>query len=390
MKIEKTDKALEQVWRLWKDCFQDTDEYMDFYFQWKMKDNVILGSYDEEKLVSMVQLNPYELSVQGEKTSSYYIVGVATDAQYRKRGLMRQLLTEAMNRMYEEEVPFTYLMPAKEAIYLPFDFRIVTTQKRYNIQISSIVERKKEERLVAASIAKDTAIRYQEFDVKDEELLQQLANFANERLSQTEDVFTTRNSFYYQRMMAELSVLEGGIIIAKQSERIKGYLAYDVEMGRIEVLESICEPEYESGLIEELEQRIYHAYSNEEQEATEPTIAPPMMTRIIHLPRFLEFIRATKEVELILHAKDEFILENQGYYQMKCNPDGCSVTKLDGMEYDKRKTDITGDIASLTRLFFGRLSIEDAKSMFEEMSERFENSFEQLVFLENTYLNEIV
>ena len=54
-----------------------------------------------------------------------YLVAVATKVTFRHRGLMRALLTKALRDMEEQERPFTFLMPADEAIYTPFDFRLM-------------------------------------------------------------------------------------------------------------------------------------------------------------------------------------------------------------------------------------------------------------------------
>lgn len=41
---------------------------------------------------------------------------------------MRALLNTVLERMHSEKVPFTFLMPAAEAIYRPYDFRYIYDQ----------------------------------------------------------------------------------------------------------------------------------------------------------------------------------------------------------------------------------------------------------------------
>ena len=76
----------------------------------------------------MLHLNPYELMVNGSKKDVDYIVAVATREPYRKRGYMGKLLRKALRDMYVSGRSFTFLMPASEAIYTPFDFRTVDEQ----------------------------------------------------------------------------------------------------------------------------------------------------------------------------------------------------------------------------------------------------------------------
>lgn len=67
---------------------------------------------------------------------------------------MRALLNTVLERMHSEKVPFTFLMPAAEAIYRPYDFRYIYDQcmqevKKMRQQMLEIVKvsRRKKERL---------------------------------------------------------------------------------------------------------------------------------------------------------------------------------------------------------------------------------------------------
>lgn len=101
---------------------EDSKCFVDFYYEYKSRDNEILGLWEDEKLVSMLHLNPYTMIVNGYEVKSYYIVAVATHKDYRHRGYMRTLLEKALKDMAEKKMPFTFLMPASESIYAPFDF----------------------------------------------------------------------------------------------------------------------------------------------------------------------------------------------------------------------------------------------------------------------------
>ena len=76
----------------------------------------------------MLQLNPYRLKVEESEFLSAYIIAVATKEVYRGRGFMGALLRRALNDMYTAKIPFTFLMPAAEAIYTPYDFRFIYSQ----------------------------------------------------------------------------------------------------------------------------------------------------------------------------------------------------------------------------------------------------------------------
>lgn len=119
---------------------EDADAFSELYYQIKAQDNQILVAEDNGAIVSMLHRNPYTFRFRGTSIPAEYIVAVATKVTYRHQGLMRELLTKALRDMYADDRPFTFLMPADEAIYTPFDFRLMG-----NDDEESLVTRKPEE-----------------------------------------------------------------------------------------------------------------------------------------------------------------------------------------------------------------------------------------------------
>ena len=101
---------------------EDSRRFVDFYYTCKTRDNRILVLEQGGEIVSMLHRNPYRMIVNGYETPADYIVAVATKEEYRNRGYMRLLLEHALRDMASEGMPFTFLMPASERIYAPFDF----------------------------------------------------------------------------------------------------------------------------------------------------------------------------------------------------------------------------------------------------------------------------
>lgn len=104
----------EQVKVLWKQCFHDSDEFIDFYFQRRYTDG--LNSYAEAdgRVIAALQRIPYSLTYEGMEIPVAYISGACTDPAYRNKGVMRQLLAKAHRRMFREGVMFSTLIPAEE------------------------------------------------------------------------------------------------------------------------------------------------------------------------------------------------------------------------------------------------------------------------------------
>lgn len=101
---------------------EDTKQFVDYYYQYKTRDNEILALEEDGRIVSMLHLNPYTMIVNGYEARSSYIVAVATHRDYRHRGYMRLLLERALRDTAARRMPFVFLMPASESIYAPFDF----------------------------------------------------------------------------------------------------------------------------------------------------------------------------------------------------------------------------------------------------------------------------
>ncbi len=114
---------------------EDTPRFVDYYYQYKTRDNEILAIREEGQIVSMLHLNPYVMIVNGYEIRSNYIVAVATHEEYRHRGYMRMLLERALRDQAQKKIPFTFLMPASESIYAPFDFVRICPYTRLPVRI---------------------------------------------------------------------------------------------------------------------------------------------------------------------------------------------------------------------------------------------------------------
>ncbi len=194
--------------RLWEEIFaEDTPEFLDYYYSVKTSDNEIYVMEDGGEIVSMLHLNPYQMRVRDKIFKTHYIVAVATDERYRHQGLMRQLLNHVMQLMADRGEPFTFLMPAHEAIYKPFGFEFIYEQKREKV----IGKQSNDDSLKITQACKDDC--------------QAIADFANEILCEY-DVVTWRDATYYQTLLSEVSSEDGGILIAEKDSRIVGVFPY--------------------------------------------------------------------------------------------------------------------------------------------------------------------
>lgn len=224
--------------RLWEEIFtKDTPEFLDYYYSVKVNDNQIYVFEYNGEIVSMIHLNPYQMRVEDKVFQTHYIVAVATDERYRHQGLMRKLLNHVMQVMTDRGEPFTFLMPAKEAIYKPFGFEFVYKQKREKV----VGKRCNDETLVLEKAKAEDC--------------QAIADFANELLKEY-DVVTWRDADYYKMILAEQVSENGGILVAKRDGKIEGVFCYAKETDF-----EIREPLFFDKPV--LQHAIYHLTGNE-------------------------------------------------------------------------------------------------------------------------------
>lgn len=224
--------------RLWEKIFtEDTQEFLDYYYSVKTNNNEIYVIEDNGAIVSMLHLNPYQIRVEDKLYHTHYIVAVATDERYRHQGFMRQLLNHTMQEMADRGEPFTFLMPANEAIYKPFGFQFIYEQKREK---------------VIGKQSHDNALKITQACNDD---CQAIADFANEMLNEY-DVVTWRDADYYKMILEEQVSENGGILVVKREGEIEGVLCYAKET-EFEIREPLCLNKTV------LQHAIYHLTGNE-------------------------------------------------------------------------------------------------------------------------------
>jgi len=105
---------------MWKLCFGDSDEFVQFYFdKVYQNNNTLVLLLDNSIPVASMQILPYQIKI-GEKThNAGYISGAMTHPEHRKKGYMAQLLKAAAEQMKKQGFTFSFLIPQEEWL---FDF----------------------------------------------------------------------------------------------------------------------------------------------------------------------------------------------------------------------------------------------------------------------------
>lgn len=418
MKVRKLDVAEHgRTRKLWEDVFsEDSKAFLDYYYFLKARDNEIYV-LEEEEIRSMLHLNPYPVAVCGETFLSHYIVGVATEVACRGRGYMRTLLVRALEEMYGRKEWFTFLMPAAEGIYTPYDFRFVYAQEQETLPVAEAGHLLMEARedaaeagnvLEAGMFGAVSNMGTTRFDtgaaISDRAVLSdvdatlsdaaEMAEFFTKYFAGRWQVYAVRDESYYQRQIFEQQSEGGGIRLMREQGRLVGMFFYSRE-GELEVLEPLYLPEYEKefqAAVRKLvceNQNMIRIYASEMLDEKGAERTPTIMARILHPESVLAAMHVKDgcEMDCSFAVLDSLLVQNSRIWRI-CSKEG-DAGRIRVRETEDSQGVLT--IAALTSFLFGVKSIEEIE--MEEgvfLSPYLRGELQKLEPLNRVYLNELV
>lgn len=89
-------------------------------------------AFDDGKAVSTLGIMPLTVYLNGRPVSMGGVTGVGTLPGYRRQGLLRATMSEALGRMHNEGTAFALLWASMGAIYQRFGYGIATPLLRYS------------------------------------------------------------------------------------------------------------------------------------------------------------------------------------------------------------------------------------------------------------------
>ncbi len=108
----------QEVMDLWRLCFEDTEEFIRFYFSKKYKEENTLVYRDKQgDVIAALQMPLYPITFAGTLVQAGYISGACTHPLARAQGIMTKLLQEAFGVMRKRGIPLSTLIPANDWLY---------------------------------------------------------------------------------------------------------------------------------------------------------------------------------------------------------------------------------------------------------------------------------
>ncbi len=267
LELEEKQKVLP----LYQKCFDDTEEYCNYYFEKRLPQNEV--AVEEDK--GMIHLIPKKINQQ---ETCHYLYAVATSPDFRKQGVMGRILKKVLQDLYKKGESFTYLIPSSEEnaqIYRKYGFSRVMDKKVLKPEES----RKKD----LAQVTMRSAVK------RDIEVL---VPFAQSTMERKYTIYISKDRKYFEDIF-ELMEIEGGdITIYEKDGDILGY--------RIGFEDDVLEEVLDDSIKE-------YAWEGEMRK-------PYTMARVLNISHMLKTLETKTHGHVYVQITDPVIEANNGMF----------------------------------------------------------------------------
>lgn len=297
----------EQTRELWRQCFNDSEEFMDIYFEDKYTDESNLTIRHNGQVVSAMQLLPYRLTFYGSVQHAGYISGLGTLPEHRGKGYAGNLLNEAHRRLYAQGSTLSFLIPGNE------ELRKFYERPEHGAYWTSVYRQE-----LPLDVTGDGTFDKIEVTRPDEWPQEMYVFYRRLTADLPFMIHPSENDFYAALEAADLQ--DGYVLVARRKRRMVGFcLAVKEANGRVYMRTlAITETATRAAFVDYLcrECGVDKVYRRFCLPGSLKDSKPYAMARVINVPRFLQAI-ARPNPGFQLHVGidgDLAIPENNGWY----------------------------------------------------------------------------
>ena len=291
----------------------------------------IWGWMVEGKLAAKVHIIPLASYINGQVFKMGGIASVATWPEYRRQGMIKNLLFHALQEMKKNGQTISLLSPFSIPFYRKYGWELAFTDKKYDIPIGNLKREWKTQGDVRR-IEKDVA------------LLHDIYTIYARKFS---GMLTRDEKWWEQRVLTDPSA---HIAVAyNEAGKAEGYLIYKVKERIFTVLEMAYTSLNGWKLLLEFIANHDSMVKNvkmivpENDQLTllvddprfDQKITPYFMARIVDVLAFLKqypFQKTGSDWELLINVEDSFFPENSGTYKLTENAAGVEVDKTSNLQ----------------------------------------------------------
>jgi len=293
-----------QIRNLWQLCFNDSEAFTELYFTHRYNNDVNICIQSGEEIISALQMLPYQMTFCSNEVPTSYISGACTHPDYRGKGVMRELLSQAFAQMQSQGVLFSTLIPASNYLfnyYKKNGYASVFNYTEENYFTEDTTFNSKELRIEAVT------------DFKEE-----IYNYVSRRMKER-PCCIQHTVADFQVILADLKLENGCIFTATRGKNICGVSFCYPDKQTLQVNELLADnTETEKALLNK---------AIRQWKCEKATVIRPLkqeeeklhlgMARIIDAKKVLQlFAAAFPQEEMNIELTDDTLAANNGYYYM--------------------------------------------------------------------------
>ncbi|MGP1567546.1 MAG: GNAT family N-acetyltransferase [Peptoanaerobacter stomatis] len=333
---------------LWKYCFTDTDEYIDYYFtkRYDVKNNYLMKK--NNVVISSLMTNPYKIDINGNISDTAYIVGISCDATNRGRGYVSTLIKKTLKGRYLKGEDVSMLMPIDTNIYTRYGYANIADMIELDIPLERIKNK-----------------RCNDVEVKayDESLLKDLI-YVYSKSCENFGAYFVRDEIYFKNFIDEINLENGYVYLAYFDNEPIAYMVfypkYELEKtGFVREIFSLSKSGYDKLLdivkshYTQIKNILLHTSKNshllqyfDNDNNIVYKIKPFIMSRVINVLNTLKNLNSQER--FCIEIKDDIIEENNAKFEVY----------KDLVKKTEEKCNFSINIYDFTQLYFGYSSLD--------------------------------
>lgn len=208
----------QEVYRMWKTIFADDDGgYTDFYFKsiYRNEDTFVKKVQDE--VVGCCSKHTHTLMLHGRLLRCSMILGMAVKPQWRKHGIMHELMATLLDEIDHQEL-VSMIQAYQPSLYEPFGFETVYQRRTWTIRRQELKRIKPE--ITTTLFPKDCLKLYGQF----------VSRFNG---------YIVRDLDYFETMMKEIEAESGKMIAFYNGREMEGYATLYLENNQLVIKECL-------------------------------------------------------------------------------------------------------------------------------------------------------
>lgn len=316
----------------------------------RIQDHHLVGFWDEERLAAKLHIIPLSVMINQEPWKMGGIAGVATYPEYRRMGLVKQLIAYSLKRMKDEDQIVSLLHPFNIAFYRKYGWEIFTDNKKIEIENSQLkmIQPIKGhiKRFTKDTHHPDITTVYQMYSHRFNGLL-------------VRDEKWWRNNVYSNNQIA---------VYYDEQLQAKGYLLFNVKERVMDIQEIVCLNQearvqlwnficQHDSMVDKVK-LLLSVHENFPYFLNEPKlkieISPYFMARVVDAEKCLEKYTFNQTNESVfIHLEDEYGDWNNGTYQIMQKGIKLFKAKEGSHCQHPPKRGLSMDINTLTAILFG-------------------------------------